>query len=282
MRSPTLPATMLLITTLCAPALQARDVEVMILGTYHLANPGQDLHNVEVDDVTVAARQQQLEQVAQALATFRPDRIAVEAVSGREDLSLAAFDEFTPETLTKVPNEREQIGYRLAHQLGHDAVYGIDEQSDETDYFPFGIVAEFAESGGRVDAIESLQQMAAALVETMGRMHAEQTIGQTLYWINQPRLIDRGHRQFYYGLLQLADHEQQPGALLNARYYERNARIFAKLTRVVEPGDRVLVVYGSGHSYWLRHFVTETPGFELVEANDYLSALAGAEAWNKD
>nr|WP_240451172.1 DUF5694 domain-containing protein [Wenzhouxiangella sp. XN201] len=268
--------TMLLITTLCAPALQARDVEVMILGTYHLANPGQDLHNVEVDDVTVPARQEQLEQVAQALATFQPDKIAVEAVSGREDLSLAAFEDFTPDILKQVRNEREQIGYRLAHRLGHEAVYGIDEQSDETDYFPFGVVSEFADSSGRSDAVESLQQMAAALVETMGRMHAEQTIGHALFWINQPRLIDRGHRQFYYGLLELADHEQQPGALLNARYYERNARIFAKLTRVAEPGDRVLVVYGSGHSYWLRHFVEETAGYELVEANTYLAGLIGS------
>ncbi|MFW5926962.1 MAG: hypothetical protein ACOCSR_02830, partial [Wenzhouxiangella sp.] len=43
-----------------AVSAQARDVEVMVLGTYHLANPGLDLHNVEVDDVTDDARQRQL------------------------------------------------------------------------------------------------------------------------------------------------------------------------------------------------------------------------------
>lgn len=265
----------ILLTALASPALQARDVEVVVLGTYHLANPGQDLHNVEVDDVTVPARQEQLERIALALAQFRPDKVAVEAVSGREDLSLSAYEEFTPETLTRVPNEREQIGYRLAHMLEHEAVYGIDEQSDDTNYFPFGAVSEYAESHGRTEVVESLHDLAGAMVEMKGRMHAEQTIGRTLHWINQPGLIERWHREFYYGLLQLADGEEQPGALLNARYYERNARIFARLTRVAEAGDRVLIVYGSGHSYWLRHLVEETPGYELVEVNDYLSALAG-------
>lgn len=263
----------LLPAALASAALQARDVEVMVLGTYHLANPGQDLHNVEVDDVTVPARQEELERIARVLATFRPDKIAVEAVSGRDDLSLAAYEEFTPETLTKVPNEREQIGYRLARRLGHEAVYGIDEQSDETDYFPFGAVSGYAETHGRTEAVELLNELVAAMIETKERMHAEQTIGRTLLWINRPELIERWHRQFYYGLLQLADQEEQPGALLNARYYERNARIFAKLARVADPGDRLLVVYGSGHSYWLRHFVQETLGYELVEPNDYLSAL---------
>lgn len=275
MKRPILMATILLAIMLCAPALQARDVEVMILGTYHLANPGQDLHNVEVDDVTVPARQEQLERIARVLATFRPDRIAVEAVSARDDLSLSAYEEFTPETLTRVPNEREQIGYRLAHRLGHEAVYGIDEQSEDTNYFPFEEVSGYAESHGRTEAVESLHELVGVMIETKERMHAEQTIGQTLNWINRPELIERWHRQFYYGLLALADHEEQPGALLNARYYERNARIFAKLTQVAGPGERVLVVFGSGHSYWLRHFVTETPGFELVEPTDYLSALIG-------
>jgi hypothetical protein len=35
-------------------------------------------------------------------------------------------------------------------------------------------------------------------------------------------------------------------------------------------GDRVVVFYGSGHALLLRQCVSETPGFALVEANDYL------------
>lgn len=253
----------------------ARDVQVMVLGTYHLANPGQDLHNVEVDDVTADARQRQLEAIADVLVAFAPDRIAVEAVSEREDFSLEAYENFEPGDLREIPNEREQIGYRLAHRLGHDQVYGIDERSEAVDYFPYGKVREFANRTGRSKELEGFNNGAAALVETMGRLHADAGIGHVLHWINQPALIQRHQSELYYGLLAYADEQEQPGALLNARYYERNARIFAKLTQVARPGERILVVYGSGHSYWLRHLVSQTRGFELVEPNDYLSALVG-------
>jgi hypothetical protein len=57
---------------------------------------------------------------------------------------------------------------------------------------------------------------------------------------------------------------------LNAAWYHRNAKIFAKLTQIARPGDRVLVVFGSGHAFWLRHLAQNTPGFTLVEPNGYL------------
>ncbi|NBB93919.1 MAG: hypothetical protein GVY32_12220, partial [Gammaproteobacteria bacterium] len=217
----------ILLAAFMAPALvHARDVQVMVLGTYHLASPGQDLHNVEVDDVTAAARQKELEAIADALAAFAPDRIAVEAVSKRDDLTLAAYDEFEPSVLEEVPNEREQIGYRLAHRLGHERVYGIDEQDENVNYFPFGAVDAWAEANGLARDLESFHRRAAALVDTMGRMHAANSIGQVLYWTNRPSLIERNHRDLYYGLMRYGDAQEQPGALLNARYYERNARIF--------------------------------------------------------
>jgi Family of unknown function (DUF5694) len=55
-------------------------------------------------------------------------------------------------------------------------------------------------------------------------------------------------------LLALGNQKKQPGADLNAAWYHRNAKIFAKLTQIARPGDRVLVVFGSGHAFWLRHF----------------------------
>lgn len=260
---------------LMAAPVEARDVKVMVLGTYHLANPGLDLHNVEVDDVTSEVRQRQLEDVATMLAAFGPDRIAVEGLSERDDLSLEAYSAFEPEQLGKVANERVQIGFRLAHRLGHENVYGIDEKDEGKDYYPFDRVAEFAESNEQTAAIEALNRMGSSYVQTVGRLHAEGHIGSALHWANQPAMIQRMQSVGYYGLLEVGDAKRQPGALLNARYYERNARIFAKLMQVVEPGERVLVVYGAGHSYWLRHFASVTPGFELVEPNDYLSGLVG-------
>ena len=52
-----------------APAApNSEAIQVMILGSYHMGNPGQDLHNVKVDDVRTPAKQAELADVAARLA----------------------------------------------------------------------------------------------------------------------------------------------------------------------------------------------------------------------
>lgn len=60
------------------------------------------------------------------------------------------------------------------------------------------------------------------------------------------------------------------GAELNAAWYLRNAKIHAKLMNIAKPRDRIVVLYGAGHNYWLRELVRTTPGFVLVEPRTYL------------
>ncbi len=60
------------------------------------------------------------------------------------------------------------------------------------------------------------------------------------------------------------------GADLLSKWYERNIRIFANLQRITRPGDRVLVLFGSGHAPILRELIQHDPRLRLVEPRDYL------------
>jgi len=245
-------------------------LQVMVLGTYHFGNPGQDLHNMKADNVLTPEKQAELADVAARLARFKPTKIAVEALSERADLTAKKFDGFTPDTLTKDPDERVQIAFRLAQQLGQNSVYGIDEQSDKIDYFPFDKVESYAKAHDKTALLDRLH---AQVEQMMKQMEAEQKttpMRKMLAHMNDPARINADHREFYYALLRLGNATEQPGADLNGAWYLRNAKIFAKLTQIARPAGRVLVVFGSGHAYWLRHFVQNTPGFQLVEPNDYL------------
>jgi hypothetical protein len=53
----------------------------------------------------------------------------------------------------------------------------------------------------------------------------------------------------------LGNASEQPGAHVNGAWYLRNAKIFAKLIQIARPTGRLLIVFGSGPAYWLRHFV---------------------------
>ena len=245
-------------------------IQVMVLGTYHFDNPGQDLHNMKVDSVLTRAKQAELADVASRLAKFNPTKIAVEALSDQPDFVTNKFDGFTSEKLITDPDERTQIAFRLAHQLGHKSVYGIDEQSKTIDYFPFDKVETYAKAHEQGAALSRMQEKVGQMMKQMETAQKTKPIRVMLADVNEPARVLSDHQNFYYALLSLANEKEQPGAELNAAWYQRNAKIFAKLTQIAQPGDRVLVVFGSGHAFWLRHFVQNTTGFQLIEPRDYL------------
>ena len=264
-------------TLLAVPAGAAEPVEVMVVGTYHLGNPGQDLNNPKADDVLKPQRQKELEAIAAALAEFRPTKIMVERRAKTPDLIDPRYAEFTPAALQQQRDERVQIAYRLAHRLGFKTVYAIDEQpgEGEPDYFPFGKVAAWAEANGAKTKIDAAMAEGAAVVARIEQLQKDGSIADVLVDLNRSERTEKD-QSFYYQLLAIGDTEQQPGADLNAMWYLRNAKIFAKLGTVAKPGDRVLVVYGSGHNFWLRHFAKTTPGYRNVNPTPYLEKAAKA------
>jgi hypothetical protein len=271
-----------LAATFASPALaesestETAPVQVMVLGMYHFANPGRDVANIEVDDVLAPRRQGEIETLVDTLAQWRPTRIAVENMAEAPALEMADFDR-TEELLKTKRNESIQVGYRLARKLGHEAVYGYDEQpgEGEPDYFPMGKVQAFASEHGGQDLLASLiAEVQAMAAEEQARL-PDQTIAESLLTHNDPVRVGAMHDRLYYSLLKIGDGDMQPGAELNAYWYMRNAKMFAKIDMIAEPGDRVLVLAGSGHATWLRHFVRRMPGYELVEALPYVERAAG-------
>jgi hypothetical protein len=243
----------------------------MVLSTYHFANPGLDLANVKSDDVLKPQRQKELEALSAALAQFRPTKIMIERQAKTAELLDPKFAAFTPADLAKNRDERVQVAYRLAGRLGLKSVYAIDEQpgDGEPDYFPFGTLAEWAKTNGRQAQLSAALDEAKSLVGRIERWQAEGSVSHALLKLNRPDQADKD-QSWYYGALRYGDTDKQPGAELNAYWYMRNAKIFGKLMIAARPGDRVLVVYGSGHNYWLRHFATTTPGFQNIDPTPYL------------
>lgn len=247
-------------------------VQVMVLGVYHFANPGQDLNNVETDNVLTDKRQAELAALGRALEAFEPTIVAVESTPPPPYVD-DGYAGFTPAMLASEANETVQIGYRVAHLAGLETVHGIDEQPSEgePDYFPYGTVAAFAEREGREEDLAALSDMS----ELIGQFEAYQetrSIPALLKLHNTGFMPDA----FYWDIIGFGEGEDQPGAELAAYWFMRNAKIFNKLQQVTQPGDRVLVVYGSGHKAWLDELVSKTSGYELIDPVPYLDRAIDA------
>lgn len=251
-------------------------VQVMVLGSFHMGNPGQDVANADIENMLTDKRQAEIAAVADALAEFKPTVIAVERITEAPDYIDPKFQAFTPEMLKENPDERTQIGYRLANELGVTRVYGVDEQPSEgePDYFPFGELMAHAEATGQGEALQTQIEDIQQLMADFSGMQEGNSVAELLMMFNSGGELSSP--DFYYRTFYFDRGEAQPGAELQAYWFMRNAKIFNKLQQVTQPGDRVLVVYGSGHKAWLDELVSKTSGYELIDPVPYLDRAIDA------
>lgn len=244
------------------PLPSSPKTQILLIGTFHMSNPGKDIHNVESVDVLTPTRQAELDAVTAALARFHPTQVAVEWPTEVTD---ERYAKFLADTLPESRNEVVQLGFRLARASQIPRVLGLDMPGD----FPFEAVQAWAEANGRMADIEQLLAEGAAAVEEISARQQKLTIGQLLRYLNEPELIALNHA-FYPPMLKLGSGADQPGAVLLTAWYARNLAICARLVQEVEPGGRMVVFYGQGHIYLMRQFLSEQADLELVDALPYL------------
>jgi hypothetical protein len=241
-----------------------KKARVLVLGVFHMNNPGRDMFNLQVDDVLAPKRQKELSDLAAVLKKFQPTKIAVEAPAGSEKIR-KEYEDYLAGKYSLSRNEIDQIGYRLAKELGHKQIHAIDIQGD----FPFDPIMVFAKKTGREEQLNSLISQVPKEIETMSGILKTGTLADLLRYINQDEHVRRDH-EFYMSLAQFAGSGEYPGPDLLAAWYQRNIRIYSNLHAIIDSQeDRVLVIYGSGHLFWLQRDVFDSPDLELVRLNDY-------------
>jgi hypothetical protein len=248
-----------------APGPAAARAEVLVLGVYHMANPGRDIFNMQADDVLAPRRQAEIAQVVETLARFRPTKIAIER-DPWDKRSAQDYADYLAGRHELTRNEIEQIGFRLARKLGHPAVYPVDADGE----FPFQRVVNYAKASGRSQELDALQAEVGAMVKAQGEYLAAHTVLETLLYMNAEAKVaqDVG---FYYRELHLGEPGDWAGADLVADWFRRNARIYSNVTRLADsPNERVLAIFGSGHLGWLRHDVSSDPTLRLRKLAEFV------------
>lgn len=248
-----------------APAREtAAPPQLMVLGTMHFANPGLDAVNLKVEDVLKPDRQAELEVLADALARYRPTHIAVEwhaADQAGLDRAYAAWRAGA----RGERNERQQIAFRLADKLGLARVDAVDWQGmppgGSAPYDFMGWAKENGRAATLEAAIGALQADMSALEKRMPCL----TVSQWLREANMPD-VQRRNAAVYYDISEMGDAAASPGADWVGTWHARNLKIWANLVRLgAKPGERLLVIFGSGHRPLIESYARESGRFEPVD-----------------
>jgi hypothetical protein len=237
--------------------------EILILGTYHMANPGHDIYNMHVDDVLSPKRQQEITQLIEVLKRFRPTKIAIESEVGSKR-RVGEYADYVAGKFTLSTNEIDQIGYRLAKELGHRTIYPVDVDGD----FPMQRVINYAKANGRMENFAAIGARTGARVKAEDDFLRSHTVLETLQYMNADSTVATDVAE-YFAMVPFGEPWEYAGPDLLAAWYQRNIRIYHNIVALVEsPSDRILVIYGAGHLGWLRQDVANDATVRLKKLSD--------------
>ncbi len=245
------------------------EVEVMLLGTGHFAGSSGDPVKQPLEDVLTPARQAQLADLAEHLARWAPEQIAVEWTTTFADSTTARYQRYVRGEPTQSRDEVVQVAFRLARRLGHSTVFPIDYQMGVGNDSIEALFARRPEFKHRMDSLQTeLQRTADA---SSAWLHAATIIEQLRATNTEPALHGGNSLGMFGSLLAAGEGANYGGPQLLARWYERNFRMAHNLTRVLRPETkRVLILVGSGHVPPLRNILDESPAFCPVSPLPYL------------
>jgi len=237
--------------------------EILVLGTYHMGNPGRDIHNMEADDVLAPKRQQEIAQLVEVLKKFRPTKIAIEAEVGSERATREYADYLTGQYTLK-GDETDQIGYRLAKEMGHKTIYPVDDEAE----FPWMHVVNYAKANGLGEKFSALDDTMSKQVKEQDKFLHSHTVLEMYEYLNSDSMSASGVA-FYYAIVPYGDPGDYAGPDLLAAWFQRNIRIYHNIVKLVEsPNDRILVIYGAGHLGWLQQDIANDATVKLRKLND--------------
>ena len=244
---------------------------LMVLGSYHFANPGKDVIKAKVTDVSTPERQRELMEMITQLEKYRPTKIVVECDVETSAPVQERFAKYLAGNYQLSINEREQLGFRLAKNLKDKKIYCVDTNTDSpgnpADYNYF----EYAARHPELDALlkSTLKNLQTEYDRRQERFVNLPMVKQFLY-LNDPVQIENDHAGYFY-LLRIGEGTEYIGANWLASWYNRNSKILANIIRIIDsPQDRILAIYGAGHLKLLNQLATESRYFRIESPLKYL------------
>jgi hypothetical protein len=247
------------------PAASASRPAFLVVGTFHFEGSTADLLSNSMPDTLGEKRQKQIEEVVDALARFRPTKVAIEYPVDHAKVQ-EAYQAYLDGTRELKASETEQIAFRLAKKLGHKKIWPVDHKLD----MDFDSLMQAVQKYGQQAYFEQAMAGGKAYVGETQRRLDQETVGSALRFMNDPKSLETGHGM-YMLMAQVGGAGDAKGAEVVGGWYQRNLYIFSNLVRLIEsPEERVLLVIGAGHAKLLREYIQEAPNLRLEETGEYL------------
>nr|WP_288931090.1 DUF5694 domain-containing protein [uncultured Allomuricauda sp.] len=238
---------------------------IALLGTFHFAG-STDAMSLKTDDLDAPKRQKEIVALVQALSDYKPTKVILEYPYGAMGID-STYQLYLSGSHTLTKNERQQIGFRLAAKMGHKNVYPADYRLD----LPFDSLMTFLNKTNQIKLFEKLMSdMKVQVIDVWQNAYNKLTLKEFFAFLNSNK-YDALNRNVYLEYInKMGSKDNYVGSKVVAKWWERNFKIMYHIDSLMEPGDRVLVLFGQGHTAILKDFYKNRSDIIYADILQYL------------
>ena len=167
---------LLTLSLMSASLVIQAQTQALLIGTFHFHNPGGDVVKQKTFDVMSAASQSELENIADKIGKFHPDKIFVEwdykdqkgldslyqlYLNGTYDTFVEAKYKATKRYNFYKKNEIMQLGFRAAKKAGLKQVNAVDYPMN----IPFDTVMKVINASGQTSLMNEINKTIALILQ---------------------------------------------------------------------------------------------------------------------
>jgi len=246
---------------------QAKKKQILLVGTFHYANPGLDVAQLNNFNIMSEKSQKELELMSDKIKKFGPDKIFVEwEFSKQADLD-KFYNKNTDSLFKASKNEITQLALRTAKKLNHKKLYGMNLYTS----FPYDSLMMSMEKANQKDLLERNKATTQSFEKIHNEKIAKSSLQEMMLYYNKKQ-TENENLQWY---LEIANRAGNPddftGPSLVSNWYKRNLYMYSLIQKLTETKDtKIMILVGAGHAALIREFITHDPTFELVELSTVL------------
>jgi hypothetical protein len=246
---------------------QQTKTKVLLLGSFHFDNPGLDVAKFENANILSAKRQAEVMEVVEKIKQFRPDKIFIEMPVERQQRLDSSFNRYKAGELKLGASETHQIAYRVAKELNHTGLYAVDYTEAD---FAFDSLMKSATAAKQFEFLGMIQQTIGAVEKEFNESLKTKTVKEILLHHNSPEYI-RMAVGMYYEFLIAGEKGNHVGSYVTSEWWRRNMVIYENVLKSLNgKEERILILFGSGHTALLNEMMKYNQKLELVPLADVL------------
>lgn len=248
-----------------AMANEQAKAKVLVMGAFHFANPKKDVIKTEQINVMTDENQKYLIGLTQRIAEFKPTVVLLEFDPENTEKMNSRYRNYLGGTYELPSGEVYQIGFRIARQVGLKEIFSFDEREIGWNAKP---MFEYMKKNAPQTA-EKMNDLIKKITQETKKDHATKSLSELLKDANSLEK-DKFNQSMYIMTNHLGAGDSFEGADAAASWWHRNFRMYANIQKHAQPGERVLVIGGQGHTAIIKDFLALDHDRELIDIVPYL------------